>query len=145
MIALHAFVLPLHDLADVFGQLLLERFTIAGLRDILAALALFEYCEVGTARCGRLQIDPTTMDRSGDAAALLRIAAETCDTLLQLSCALGTRLGAFQKDLAQLRGFRVGRRCAKALFTVFGGLHEIVQNRDDVVSHGSEPKKRWTG
>jgi hypothetical protein len=76
------------------------------------------------------------VDRSGDTAALLRVAAQTRNQLLEIGGALGAVLRASQEHFAQLGRFHCPPPPCKAPVRRLSSLHEIIRDRGNVVGHG---------
>ena len=127
VVALHAFVLALDDGGDVARQRLLDRVAVARQGGVLAALALVERRLVAVAGQHALEVDPAAVQRAGDAAAGVGLAAQAGDERLQLGRALPALVGAAREDLAQLRRLDVLGAGAKAVLAVLAGLDQVVE------------------
>ena len=99
MVALHALVLALDDRRDVARQRFLDRVAIARQGRVLAALAFVERRLVAVAGQRALEVDPAAVQRAGDAAVGLGLAAEADDLGLQFGRALAARLGALEETV----------------------------------------------
>ena len=94
--------LALDYLAQVGGQVFVERALVVADGRVLAALALADDRALVLARDRGLDVNPAAVEAGGDAAPLLWVAAEPADLALQLGGELRPLLRVGQKERPQV-------------------------------------------
>src|SRR5436190_4300142 len=134
MVHLNFAVLLADHRADIGRQILLQRLLIGPLGGVLAAFALVEDGMLVHPGDRRADIDPEAMQLPGRRAAVLRIAAQLADFLLQLPGAEPAALGLLLEKCLELRVLDRVHASAKALLAVLAGLDQVVKGADDIVA-----------
>src|SRR5438067_9742307 len=120
--------------ADIGRQILLQRLLIGPLGGILTAFTLIKDGMLVHPGDRGADIDPEAVQLPGHGAAVLGIAAQFPDFLLQLRGAEPAALGLLLEKRLQRRVLdRVGAG-AEPLLAVLAGLDQVVNGADDIVA-----------